>query len=141
MLSINSIKKGIVIDHIKPGYGMQIYRLLKLDEADYTVALIMNAVSKKLGRKDMIKIENTLDLDLKILGYLDPNITVNVIDEEQIVKKIELNLPEEVEGVLQCSNPRCITSVEREIPHKFVLVDREKRVYKCKYCDHTYSQD
>ncbi len=141
MLSINSIKKGIVLDHIKPGFGMKIYELLKLNEADYTVALIMNAVSKKLERKDMIKIENEIDLDFTILGYLDPNITVNVIDNEKIVKKIELSLPKEVEGVIHCKNPRCITSVEREIPHRFVLVDPEKNVYKCKYCDHVYNQE
>lgn len=139
MLSINSIKKGIVLDHIKPGGGMRIYKLLKLDEADYTVALIMNALSRKMGRKDMIKIENEIDLDLTVLGYVDPNITVNIIEDERIVKKIDLTLPKEVVGVMKCKNPRCITSVEREIPDAFVLVDEEKRLYKCKYCDHLYS--
>lgn len=141
MLSINSIKRGIVLDHIKPGGGMRIYKLLKLDEADYTVALIMNAISKKMGRKDMIKIENEIHLDLAVLGYVDPNITVNIIEDEKIIKKIALELPKEVEGVMRCKNPRCITSVEREIPDIFILTDEEKSIYRCKYCDHTYSKD
>ncbi|NLM05366.1 MAG: aspartate carbamoyltransferase regulatory subunit [Tissierellia bacterium] len=141
MLSINSIKKGIVLDHIKPSLGMEIYRILKLDKADYTVALIMNAQSRKLGRKDMIKIENTIDLDLAVLGYLDPNITVNIIEDEKIIEKVELSLPKEVMGVIECKNPRCITSIEREIVHKFVLVDEKEKKYKCCYCDHMYSED
>ena len=121
MLSINSISKGIVIDHIQAGHGIQIFEYLNLREADYTVALIMNAQSDKMGRKDMIKIENEIDLDLSALGFIDPNITVNVIKDEKIERKINLSLPEVVEGVIKCKNPRCITSVERNIPHKFVL--------------------
>ena len=116
MLSINSISKGIVIDHIQAGHGIQIFEYLNLREADYTVALIMNAQSDKMGRKDMIKIENEIDW------------------------KINLSLPEVVEGVIKCKNPRCITSVERNIPHKFVLVDKEKGKYKCAYCDHVYGE-
>lgn len=140
MLSINSISKGIVIDHIQAGHGIQIFEYLNLREADYTVALIMNAHSEKMGNKDMIKIENEIDLDLSALGFIDPNITVNVIKDEKIERKINLTLPEVVEGVIKCKNPRCITSVERNIPHKFVLVDREKGKYKCAYCDHVYGE-
>ena len=116
MLNINSITKGIVIDHIKPGYGIRIFEYLKLDKANFTVALIMNATSRKYGRKDMIKIENVIDLDLAMLGFIDPNITVNIIEDEKIIEKINLSLPERVEGIIQCKNPRCITSEERELP-------------------------
>lgn len=140
MLSINSISKGIVIDHIKAGHGIQIFEFLNLREAQYTVALIMNAQSKKMGKKDMIKIENEIDLDLSALGFIDPNITVNVIENEKIVDKINLKLPEFVEGVIKCKNPRCITSVERNIPDRFELVDSTSGKYKCVYCDHVYNE-
>ncbi|NLV87880.1 MAG: aspartate carbamoyltransferase regulatory subunit [Tissierellia bacterium] len=139
MLNINSITKGIVIDHIKPGYGIRIFEYLKLDKANFTVALIMNATSRKYGRKDMIKIENVIDLDLAMLGFIDPNITVNIIEDEKIIEKINLSLPERVEGIIQCKNPRCITSEERGITHKFVLLDENKGIYKCEYCDQIYS--
>lgn len=139
MLRINSITKGIVIDHIKPGCGLKIFEYLKLDNANFTVALIMNACSKKFGRKDIIKIENVIDIDLAMLGFIDPNITVNVIENEVITNKINLSLPSKVEGIIQCKNPRCITSEERDIVHKFVLIDRNKGIYKCEYCDHIYS--
>ena len=139
MLRINSITKGIVIDHVKPGYGMKIYEYLKLDEAKFTVALIMNAQSKKFGRKDMIKIENVIDIDLAMLGFIDSNITVNIIEDEGISEKINLSLPDRVEGIIECKNPRCITSEEKNITHKFVLLDKEKEIYKCQYCDHIYS--
>lgn len=139
MLRINSITKGIVIDHIKPGLGLKIFEYLKLDNANFTVALIMNASSKKYGRKDMIKIENAIDIDLNMLGFIDPNITINIIENEVITKKINLSLPIEVEGIIKCKNPRCITSEERDINHKFVLIDRNKGIYKCAYCDHIYS--
>lgn len=139
MLRINSITKGIVIDHIKPGYGMKIYEYLKLDEAKFTVALIMNAQSKKFGRKDMIKIENVINIDLAMLGFIDSNITVNVIENEEISEKINLSLPDRVEGIIECKNPRCITSEERDIVHKFVLINKEEEIYKCEYCDHIYS--
>jgi len=138
MLEITSIKKGIVIDHIKPGMGLKIFEYLKLDKADYTVALIMNASSKKYGRKDIIKIENTLDIDLNVLGFLDPNITVNIIENEKIIDKIKLAMPEYVEDIIKCKNPRCITTVEREITHRFKLVDEQNATYKCVYCDHIY---
>ncbi|NLK43466.1 MAG: aspartate carbamoyltransferase regulatory subunit [Tissierellia bacterium] len=139
MLNINSITKGIVIDHIKPGYGIRIFEYLKLDRANFTVALIMNATSRKYGRKDMIKIENVIDLDLAMLGFIDPNITVNIIEDEKIIEKINLSLPDRVEGIIQCKNPRCITSEERGITHKFVLLDENKGIYKCEYCDQIYS--
>lgn len=139
MLNINSITKGIVIDHIKPGYGVMIFEYLKLDKADFTVALIMNATSKKYGRKDIIKIENELDIDLAMLGFIDPNITVNIIENEKITEKINLSLPDRVESIIECKNPRCITSVERGITHKFVLIDEDKGIYKCEYCDQIYS--
>lgn len=139
MLRINSITKGIVIDHIKPGYGMEIYEYLKLDEAKFTVALIMNAQSKKHGRKDMIKIENVIDIDLTMLGFIDSKMTVNIIENEVISHKINLSLPSRVEGIIECKNPRCVTSEEKGITHTFVLLDKEKEIYKCEYCDHIYS--
>jgi aspartate carbamoyltransferase regulatory subunit len=139
MLYIDSISKGIVIDHIKVGYGFSIFKYLGLDKADFTVALIMNAPSGKLGRKDLIKIENNIDIDLAMLGFIDPNITVNIIENEKIVEKINLSLPEKVEGIIQCKNPRCITSSERDIVHKFVLINEKSGTYKCEYCDQIYS--
>jgi len=139
LLYIDSIQRGIVIDHIKAGYGLSIFKYLKLDEADYTVALIMNAPSKKYGKKDLIKIENTIDMDLTILGLIDPNITINIIDDEKIVKKIKLSLPKKVEGLIKCKNPRCVTSEERDIEHRFVLIDEDKGIYKCEYCEQIYT--
>ena len=139
MLNINSITKGIVIDHITPGMGYEIFKLLELDRASYTVALIMNAQSKKHGRKDIIKIENVIDMDLGILGILDENITINIIEDEIIIKKLKVKLPEHVEGFLKCSNPRCISTTERNVTHKFSLVDARTHLYKCDYCDHLYN--
>lgn len=141
MLSINSISKGIVIDHIEPGYGFIIFEHLKLDTANFTVALIMNAVSDKCGRKDIIKIENEIDLDLAMLGFIDPNITVNIIEDEVITEKISLTLPEKVEDIIKCKNPRCISTEEKALIHKFVLIDKSKGIYKCDYCDHIYSRE
>ncbi len=141
MLNITSISKGIVIDHIKPGFGFIIFEHLKLDTADFTVALIMKATSKKYGRKDIIKIENEIDLDLAMLGFIDPNITVNIIENEKITEKISLSLPEKVEGIIKCKNPRCISTEERSLIHKFVLIDKSKGIYKCDYCDHIYSRE
>ncbi|MBZ9688992.1 aspartate carbamoyltransferase regulatory subunit [Clostridium estertheticum] len=135
MVTINSIKRGIVIDHIKAGVGIKIFKYLGLDNADYTVALIMNATSKKLGRKDIIKIENEIDIDFAVLGFIDPNITINIISGEEIENKVKLKLPEKIEHVIKCDNPRCITSVEQEILHSFYLADREKGEYRCIYCD------
>lgn len=135
MLTINSIKNGVVIDHIKSGIGIKIFNYLGLDKADYTVALIMNAPSTKLGRKDIIKIENAIDIDYQVLGLIDPNITIDVIENETIKEKIHLRLPEKVVDILQCKNPRCVTSIEKSIPQEFYLVDKEKGEYRCRYCD------
>ena len=135
MVTINSIKRGIVIDHIKAGVGLKIFKYLGLDKADYTVALIMNATSKKLGRKDIIKIENEIDIDYTVLGFIDPNITINIISGEEIENKVKLRLPDKIEHVIKCDNPRCITSVEQEILHSFYLANREKGEYRCIYCD------
>ena len=136
MLSITSIKKGIVIDHISPGIGYEIFKLLELDKVDYRVALIINADSKKYEKKDLIKIENEINIDLKALSLLDENLTVNIIEEEKIIRKIPLTLPNEFEGIFNCKNPRCITKSERNITPKFSLVNEKKKQYKCEYCDH-----
>ena len=133
---IGQIKDGIVLDHITAGKAMSIYNVLKLDELDCTVAMIKNADSPKLGKKDIIKISTLLDLDLDILGYLDPGITVNVIRDNVVAERRKVALPERVVGVIKCKNPRCITSVEQEIVHEFKLTDRNKKVYRCIYCEH-----
>jgi aspartate carbamoyltransferase regulatory subunit len=135
MVTINSIKKGIVIDHITAGLGVKIFEYLKLNRADFTVALIMNAPSVKVGKKDIIKIENELHVDLTVLGLIDPNITINIIEDEIITRKIKLEIPTRVENVLICKNPRCVTSVEEYVPHVFHLVDYDNREYRCEYCD------
>ena len=132
---VGQIKDGIVLDHITAGNGMNIYNVLKLGELDCTVALIKNADSNKMGKKDIIKIGTLLDLDLDILGYLDPGITVNIVRNGSVAERRKLELPERVVGVIKCKNPRCITSVEREIVHEFKLTDREKKIYRCIYCE------
>ena len=133
---IGQIKDGIVLDHITAGKAMDIYNVLKLGELDCTVAMIKNAESPKLGKKDIIKISTLLDLDLDVLGYLDPGITVNVIRNSEVAERRKVALPERVVGVIKCKNPRCITSIEQEIVHEFKLTDREKNVYRCIYCEH-----
>lgn len=138
MVTINSIKRGIVIDHIEAGQGVKIFNYLGLDKADFTVALIKNATSKKHGKKDIIKIENVINFDLTVLGLIDSNITINIIEEEVIIEKIKPELPKRVEDIIKCKNPRCVTSVERDIVHRFVLVDRKKGQYRCEYCDEIY---
>jgi aspartate carbamoyltransferase regulatory subunit len=135
MLTINSMKKGIVIDHIKAGFGIKIFNYLRLDKADFTVALIMNAPSSKLGSKDIIKIENVIDIDFTVLGLMDPNITIDIIENEQITEKINLKLPERVENIIVCKNPRCITSIEKNAPQIFYLADETSGEYRCQYCD------
>ena len=135
MITINSIINGIVIDHIQAGHGIKIYNYLNLEDADFPTALIMNVNSTKNTKKDIIKIENDIELDFKMLGLLDHNITVNIIENERIKEKIKLSLPTKVENVLKCKNPRCITSVEKYVPHVFNLVDPEKGEYRCEYCD------
>ncbi len=138
MLNIDSIKKGIVIDHIKPGNGLKIFYYLDLDKVDYPVALIINAVSKKNKRKDIIKLENVIDIDFKFLGALDDGITINIVEDEKITEKIQMEMPERVEGIFTCKNPRCITSSERDITPRFSLLDKKERKYKCDYCDNIY---
>ena len=132
---IGQIKDGIVLDHITTGKAMEIYNVLNLSKLDCTVALIKNADSTKKGKKDIIKISTLLDLDLDILGYLDPGITVNVIRDHQVAERRHLELPQRVVGVIKCKNPRCITSVEREITHEFRLTDPDKKIYRCIYCE------
>jgi aspartate carbamoyltransferase regulatory subunit len=135
MLNIDQIKNGIVIDHIKAGQGIRIFNWLGLDKASYTVAFVVNANSLQLGKKDIIKIDNTIRINFNILGLIDPTITVNIIENGVITEKIKLQLPEKVEDVLVCKNPRCITSTEKYIPHIFHLVNPDTRTYRCEYCD------
>ena len=134
-MNIDSIKEGIVIDHIQAKNGLEIYNALKLGELDCSVAIITNAKSEKMGRKDIIKIDKNIDLDLDILGYLDPNITINIIKDDKRVEKYHIELPQKIVNVIKCKNPRCITSVEQELNQVFVLADKEKKKYRCKYCD------
>ncbi len=141
MLNISGIHEGFVLDHIKAGTSMKIYNDLHLDRFDCTVAMIMNAKSNKMGTKDIIKVECPIDaLDLDILGFIDHNITVNVIKGDKIVEKRELTLPKEIRNVISCKNPRCITSIEQELDQIFILTDEEKEVYRCKYCEEKYSR-
>lgn len=135
MLNIESIKSGLVIDHIRAGSGAKIFSWLGLDKAEYSVALIMNVPSKAMGKKDIIKIDNIINIDYSVLGFIDPNITVNVIKDEKIAEKITLTLPEKVENVIKCKNPRCITTTESYVSQIFHLVDKEKGQYRCGYCD------
>ncbi|MDR2759234.1 MAG: aspartate carbamoyltransferase regulatory subunit [Spirochaetaceae bacterium] len=135
MLNIAKIKNGIVIDHIKAGLGIRIFNWLGLSKAPYTVAFVVNASSEHMGQKDIIKIDNTIAINFDILGLIDPNITVNIIENELITRKIKLQLPERVENILICKNPRCITSTESYIPHIFHLENSVERTYRCEYCD------
>ena len=132
---IDAIKNGIVIDHISAGKSMELYQILGLAELDCTVAILKNVVSDKLGRKDIIKIDSVLELDWDVIGYVDPNITVNIIKDGQRVEKRQLKLPDTITNVIHCKNPRCITSVEQELSQIFKLTDRENRVYRCLYCE------
>lgn len=140
-MNIDSVEKGLVIDHIQAGKAMEIYKYLNLDKMDCSVAIIKNAKSKKMGKKDIIKVEDNINIDLTVLGFIDPNITINVIDQGKIVKKIRLELPLEITNVVKCKNPRCITSVEQEIEHKFRLTDKENKIYRCVYCDTAYENN
>ena len=135
MLNVGRIEEGFVLDHIKAGKSMTIYHDLKLDKLDCCVAIIKNARSNKMGKKDIIKIEGPLDIDLNVLGVLDPNLTINIIKDNNIVAKHKLELPETVTGIIRCKNPRCITSIEQELPHSFKLTDRNRRIYRCIYCE------
>lgn len=134
-MEVTPLVNGIVLDHINAGLGIELYNILKLGELTCPVALILNADSKKLGKKDIIKIGEVIDLDFTVLGYIDPGITVNVIRDGKVVKREKLELPEKVFDVIRCKNPRCITSCEQEIRHIFKLTDRDARVYRCIYCE------
>ena len=139
MLNVGQLSEGVVLDHIKAGKSMTIYNDLELDKLDCCVAIIKNARSEKMGRKDIIKVECPIDtLDLDILGFIDHNITVNIIKDGEIVEKKKLSLPKEVHNVIKCKNPRCITSIEQELEQIFILADPKKEVYRCKYCEEKY---
>ena len=138
MLNVGALREGYVLDHIKAGKAMTIYHDLKLDKLDCTVAIIKNARSNKMGKKDIIKIDNDFDVDLDVLGFIDHNITVNIIKDGQIVDKKSLSLPKQITNVIKCKNPRCITSIEQGLDHVFVLSDPVKQVYRCKYCEEKY---
>lgn len=134
-MNIDSIKNGYVIDHIQAGKGMQIYELLNLNELDCQVAIITNAKSKKSGKKDIIKIDRNIPINLETLGFIDHNITVNVVKDDKIIEKRKLNLPEKIVNVAKCNNPRCITSVEKSLDQIFILTDKEREIYRCQYCE------
>lgn len=139
MLNVGKIEEGFVLDHIKAGKSLSLYHLLQLDKLDCTVAIIKNARSNKLGKKDILKVECDIDmLNLDVLACIDHNITVNVIKDGEIESKMDLSLPKEIKNVIKCRNPRCITSIEQELPHIFVLADEEKEIYRCKYCEEKY---
>lgn len=136
MLNVGRIEEGFVLDHIRAGKSLTIYHNLQLDKIDCTVAIIKNAKSNAMGKKDILKVECDINLlNLDILGFIDHNITVNLIKNGEIIKKLDLVLPQEITNVITCKNPRCITSIEQELPHVFVLTDKEKEVYRCKYCE------
>ena len=135
MLIISGLNQGVVIDHIQAGGAMKIYEYLNMEKLDCQVAIIKNAKSNKMGRKDIIKIEGPIQIDLNVLGILDHNITINIIENDKIVRKHTLELPDEVTNIIRCKNPRCITSIEQELPHKFKLTDRKNRIYRCIYCE------
>ena len=140
-LNVSSISEGFVLDHIQAGKSMDIYHYLRLDKLDCCVAIIKNARSNKMGKKDIMKIECPIDIiDLDILGFIDHNITINIIQNDKVVEKKRLELPKEITNVIKCKNPRCITSIEQELDHVFVLTDPEKEVYRCKYCEEKYDR-
>ena len=134
-MNIDAIRNGIVIDHIRSGGAMELYRLLRLDKLDCTVAIIKNAPSELMGRKDIIKIDSTADIDLAVIGYVDPGATINVIRDGRLVEKRKLTMPERIVNVLRCKNPRCITSVEPDLPQIFKLTSTETHTYRCIYCE------
>lgn len=140
-MNIDSIQNGYVIDHIKAGKSMQIYKYLNLDALSCSVAIIKNVKSQRMGRKDIIKIDELIPVNLDILGYIDPDVTVNVIRDGKLVEKKRLSLPQRIANVLRCKNPRCITQAEQEIDHIFYLADPEKRVYRCLYCETAAKRD
>lgn len=132
---VDAIKNGIVIDHITAGHAMELYSILELDKLDCTVAVLKNVPSKKKGKKDIIKIDTLLDVDFDVLGYVDPNITVSIIKDGVVEKKLDMKLPSTVTNVIRCKNPRCITSTEQELDHIFKLTNADKKIYRCIYCE------
>lgn len=134
-MNIDSIKNGFVIDHIQAKKGMEIYEALKLYKLDSSVAIINNAKSDKMGRKDIIKIDKKIDIDTNIIGFIDPNITINIVEDGRIIKKYHVELPEKIVNIVKCKNPRCITSDEKQLDQVFILTDRKEKVYRCKYCE------
>ena len=140
-LNVGRISEGFVLDHIQAGRSMDIYKYLHLDQLDCCVAIIKNAKSSKMGKKDIMKIECPIDfMALDILGFIDRNITINVIKDEQIIEKKALHLPKKIKNVIKCKNPRCITSIEQELDHVFVLTDPENEIYRCMYCEEKYER-
>lgn len=134
-MNIDSIKNGLVIDHIKAGKSMELYEYLNLEILECPVAIIKNVNSSKMGKKDIMKIDADIDVDVNLLGYIDPNITINIIKDGKLTAKMHPELPDSITGVIKCKNPRCITSTEQELPHIFKLKDRENKIYRCIYCD------
>lgn len=134
-MNIDSIQNGVVIDHITAGSGMKLYDLLGLDKLDCSVAIIKNVHSGKMGKKDIIKIDADIPIDFDVIGYVDPGVTLDFIKDGVRVDKKNVDLPEKLKGVIKCRNPRCITSTEQELPHVFKLTDREKKIYRCIYCE------
>ncbi len=140
MLNIGGLTEGVVLDHIKAGGSMAIYNYLHLEDLDCSVAIIKNAKSNKMGKKDIIKIEGKNTLDLDMIAVLDPTITINIIEDGKIVEKRALRLPDTVTGIIRCRNPRCITSVEHQLPHTFRLADPDKGIYPCIYCEQAFKR-
>lgn len=134
-MNIDSIQNGIVIDHITAGNAMRIYELLELDKLDCAVAIIKNASSSKMGRKDIIKIDADIDVNLDVIGFVDPDATVNIIKDAKLFEKKKIDMPETITNVIKCRNPRCISSCEQELDHVFRLTDRKKKIYRCIYCE------
>ncbi len=134
-MNVDSIVNGVVIDHIQAGKAMKLYELLNLEELDCSVAIIKNVTSHKMGKKDIIKIDADVDVNLDLIGFVDPDATINIIKDEKLVEKKNLSLPKELRNVLKCKNPRCISSVEQELPHIFRLTDPTKKEYRCIYCE------
>lgn len=134
-MKIDSIKNGIVIDHIEAGLGMQLYKLLGLDDLDCSVAIIKNASSRKLGKKDIIKIDSDIPVSFDVIGFIDPGATVNIIKDGRLAEKLSIPMPERLVNVVKCKNPRCITSTEQDIDHIFKLASQSQKLYRCIYCD------
>lgn len=134
-MNIDSIKNGIVIDHIQAKRGMEIYEALKLKDLDCSVAIITNAKSKKMGRKDIIKIDKDIEINMDVIGFIEPNATINIVKEDKLVDKYSVQLPEKIVNIAKCQNPRCITSIEKDLDQIFTLTDKENQVYRCQYCE------